>query len=145
MAGLVPFNRKNTSLIGSGFDDFYNLLDDFFTHPRRTFVADTFKVDVQENEKGYIIEAELPGVKKEEIEVSLNEGRLGISIERREDIEEEKKNYIHKERRYSSMNRCIYLKDASGEDVKAKLDEGVLSIAVPKLEKKETSVRVDVE
>lgn len=145
MAGLVPFNRKSSSLMTGGFDDFYNMLDDFFSSPRRTLAGDTFKVDVQENEKDYLIEAELPGVKKDEIEVSLNEGRLGISIKREENIEEEKKNYIHKERRYSSMSRSVYLKDAGGEGVKAKLDNGVLTIFVPKLEKKETALKVDIE
>ena len=146
MAGLVPFNRKN--LINSSFTDFYNMLDDFFSDawaPRRSLYRDTFKIDVQENEKEYIIDAELPGVSKDEINVELNEGRLTISVNREENIEEENKNYIHKERRCCSMSRGIYLADAAKKGVKARLDNGVLRITVPKLVKEDSVIKVDIE
>lgn len=136
MAGLVPFNRKN-KLIGPSFEDFYGMLDDFFSDdivPRRSLIRDTFKLDVEEKDKEYVIEAELPGVKKEEVSLEINEGHLRISIKREETIDEEKRNFVHKERRYSSMTRSIYLKDAKSEDIKAKLDNGVLNITVPKKE-----------
>lgn len=136
MAGLVPFNRKN-KLIGPSFEDFYGMLDDFFSDdivPRRSLIRDTFKLDVEEKDKEYVIEAELPGVKKEEVSLEINEGHLRISIKREETIDEEKRNFVHKERRYSSMTRSIYLKDAKSEDIKAKLDNGVLYITVPKKE-----------
>lgn len=136
MAGLVPFNRKN-KLIGPSFEDFYGMLDDFFSDdivPRRSLIRDTFKLDVEEKDKEYVIEAELPGVKKEEVSLEINEGHLKISIKREEIIDEEKRNFVHKERRYSSMTRSIYLKDAKSEDIKAKLDNGVLNITVPKKE-----------
>ncbi len=136
MAGLVPFNRKN-KLIGPSFEDFYGMLDDFFSDdivPRRSLIRDTFKLDVEEKDKEYVIEAELPGVKKEEVSLEINEGHLRISIKREETIDEEKRNFVHKERRYSSMTRSLYLKDAKSEDIKAKLDNGVLYITVPKKE-----------
>lgn len=135
MAGLIPFNRKANSLFDTGFGDVHNMLDDFFGGewmPSRAIALDTFKVDVQEDEKTYTIEADVPGVKKEEIQLSFDRGRLGISIKREEKVEEEKKNYIHKERRVSSMCRNLYLENASGEDIKAKLDEGVLRIVIGK-------------
>ena len=53
MTGLVPFNRKNTNLLSSGFEDFYNMLDDFFSDswsPRRSLARDTFKINVQQND-----------------------------------------------------------------------------------------------
>jgi HSP20 family protein len=96
---------------------------------------DTFKLDVQDKEKEYLIEAELPGVKKEEITLEMHDGQLMIGIQREEKVDEEKKNYIHKERRYCSMNRSVYLADADTENIKAKLDNGVLEITVPKVEK----------
>ena len=67
MAGLVPFNRKITNTLSNGFEDFYNMLDDFFTDnlpTRRSLDRDTFKIDVEEKEKEYQVKAELPGVKK---------------------------------------------------------------------------------
>lgn len=93
MAGIVPFNRKRADILSTGFDSFQNMLDDFFTDGwpfRRSLWGDTFKVDVQDNKTEYIIEAELPGVNKEDIRLALNEGRLNISINRDEAIEEKK-------------------------------------------------------
>lgn len=148
MLGLTPFNRKNGNMISNSIEDFYNILDDFFSDNRLikgNFGRDTFKVDIQEGKKEYLVEAELPGVKREEISMRLNENKLNISIAREENISEEKKNYIHKERRYSSMSRSIYLPDAQAEGIKAKLDKGVLSVIVPKQEKLDSSVTIEIE
>lgn len=111
----------------------------------RNLARDTFKIDVQDKGKEYVIEAELPGVNKEEVNVELNEGRLNISVKREENINEETKHYIHKERRSSSMSRGIYLADAKSDGVKAKLDNGVLSIIVPKQEKTENMIKIDID
>ncbi|HCX64056.1 MAG TPA: heat-shock protein Hsp20 [Eubacteriaceae bacterium] len=148
MAGLVPFNRKNKDLTDLGFTDFHNMLDDFFSDnffSNRALTRDTFKVDVQEDEKAYKIEADLPGIKKDEVEVTLDDGRLTIAVNKEENIDEEKKNYIHKERRVCSMNRSIYLADAKDDDIKAKLDDGVLSVTVPKAEKKDRGKVIEIE
>ena len=148
MTGLVPFNRKNTGLRSTGFEDFYNMLDDFFSDswsPRRSLERDTFKINVQQNDCEYLVEAELPGVNKEEIDLDLNEGRLTISVKREEKINEEKKNYIHRESRYSSMSRSIYLADADSKGIKAKLDGGLLSITVPRQEKSVKADKIEIE
>ena len=150
MAGLVPFNRRDRGLTRTGLGDFYGMLDDFFSDdfmmPRRSLARDNFKLDVQDKEKEYLIEAELPGVKKEEITLEMHDGQLIIGIKREEKVDEENKNYIHKERRYCSMSRSVYLADADSENIKAKLDGGVLEITVPKLEKsvKEKN-RIEIE
>jgi len=147
MSGLVPFNKKS-SLLNADFGDLHNMVDDFFTENwpmRRSLERDTFKLDVQEKENEYLIEAELPGVNKEEINLELNEGRLTISIKREEKIDEEKKNYIHKERRYSSMSRSVYLADSNAEGVKASLDNGVLKINVPRQAKPQNLHKINIE
>lgn len=147
MTRLIPFNKRG-SLLNKDFADFYNMLDDFFTDGwpyGRSLEKDTFKVDVQENEKEYLIDADLPGILKDEINVELNEGKLTISVQREENIDEEKKNYIHKERRYSSMSRSIYLTDAKVDGIKAKLDNGVLNIVVPKVEQVDQSIKIDID
>ncbi|WP_026478155.1 Hsp20/alpha crystallin family protein [Alkaliphilus transvaalensis] len=149
MAGLVPFNRKNKEIsTNTGIGDFYNLLDDFFSNDwpfRRTLSYDTFKVDVEDNGKEYLIEAEMPGVDKKDINVELNDGKLTISITRDESSETKKKNFIHKERRYNSMSRSIYLEDSKPDAIKAKLENGVLKIIVPKVEKPNNSITINVE
>ena len=147
MAGLVPFNR-NSNLKASGWDGFYNMLDDFFNDtwlPTRSLVNDTFKVDVVDAGKEYTIEAELPGVKKEEVSAAFNDGKLTIGVKREESREDSKKNYIHKERRYSSMERSVYLADAKADGITAKMEDGVLRVTVPKQEKVDDAHSIEVE
>ena len=148
MAGLVPFNRRRADVMSTGFDSFQNMLDDFFADGwpfRRSLAGDTFKIDVQDNKAEYLIEAELPGVKKEDISIALNEGRLSISVNQDETVEEKDKNYIHRERRYTAMSRSIVLGDADPAGIKAKLDNGVLSLTVQKKTKPINSVVIDIE
>lgn len=148
MSGLIPFNRKRNDLMNIGFDDFSNMLDDFFTGSwpiQRSLAGDTFKIDIQDNDTEYTIEAELPGVKKEDVEITLNDGRLNISVKKEEVSENKSKKYIHRERKYAQMSRSILLADADDEDIKAKLEEGVLTIQVPKKQHEDTSKRIMIE
>jgi HSP20 family protein len=148
MAGLIPFNRKYSAVLPTGFEDFYNVLDDFFSEGsglRRNLTRDTFKIDVEETPEDFKIQAELPGVKKEEIGLALNDGKLSISVRKEENAEEEKKNYIHRERRLSSMVRSVYLGDAKAEGIKAKLEEGILTITVEKERKVDKAVSIEIE
>ncbi len=148
MASLIPFNRKNTLRTTDGFQDFYNMLDDFFTSPlstSRSLMNDSFKLDIKDKEDKYVAEADLPGVKKEEIELNLNEGRLSISIHREEREDKEEKDYIHKERRYSSMSRSVYLGDIKEDEITAKLEDGVLCVDIPKGKEKEKTKKIPIE
>ena len=148
MAGLIPFNRKKNDLMNIGFDDFSNMLDDFFTGSwpiQRSLAGDTFKIDIQDNDTEYTIEAELPGVKKEDVEITLNDGRLNLSVKKEEVSENKSKKYIHRERKYAQMSRSILLADADDEGIKAKLEEGVLTIQVPKKQHEDTSKRIMIE
>ena len=147
MAGLIPFSRRN-SLFKTGFEDFYNILDNFFEDDwaqNLNFNRGSFKVDIQDNQNEYVVEAHLPGVNKDEISLELDEGRLIISVERQEKIDDQKKNYVHRESRYSSMSRTVYLRDSLDEDVKAKLDNGVLYISVPKQKVSKNSRIIEIE
>ncbi|MBU5254685.1 Hsp20/alpha crystallin family protein [Tissierella praeacuta] len=148
MAGLVPFNRRNSSILNTGFEDFYNMLDDFFNNnwsTNKLNSRDSFKIDIQEDDKEYIVEANLPGVKKEEINIELNDGKLKISVKRDETINEEKKNYVYKESRYCSMSRSVYLADSKSDGVKAKLDNGILYITIPKEQKANNTKIIEIE
>ena len=89
-------------------------------------------MDIRENEKEYIIDAELPGIKKDNITIDINENNLTVSANYQEDKKEEKGNYIHRERRMSSMSRTVYLPDMDEDGVKAKYSDGILCITVPK-------------
>ena len=152
MAGLVPFNRRNNNLArtgtGIGFENFYNMLDDFFSDglmQSRNLLKDTFKIDIEEKESEYIIEAEVPGIAKDEIDLSIEDNHLCISVTRSEDVNKDGKNYIHRERRASSMSRRVRLADAKLDEIKAKLEGGILSVTIPKNVKANSSRKIDIE
>mgnify|MGYP000867249652 CR=1 FL=1 len=147
MAGLIPFNWRKHNLVNPETYDFNNMLEDFFNDDFpsiRNLQNESFKIDLQENEKEYIVEAELPGVDKENIDLTLEEGRLRIFIKKEENKEEKNKNYIHRERRWSSMERTILLSDVDDKALKAKLDNGILTINIPKKEKAEKAVKIEI-
>ncbi|SDZ27833.1 HSP20 family protein [Proteiniborus ethanoligenes] len=148
MFGLVPYSRRSKSMISKpndffNFDSFNSFVDSFFN-------ADLFptalnnsqiKVDIKEKDSEYILEAELPGVNKENLNVEIKDDMLTISVEKNEQFEEEKENYIRKERRFGSLSRSFYVDNIKAEDIKANFDNGILSISLPKKEVKANSSR----
>jgi HSP20 family protein len=93
-------------------------------------------VDVAENEKEYEITAELPGLKKEEIGISFEDHVLKLHGERKQE-EDSKKGNVHRvERNYGRFERVFRLpEDANSEAIKAKYENGVLTVQIPKTEK----------
>lgn len=146
MANLIPYGRGR-GLSATGFEDFYNMLDDFFTDPWFTDrrLREGFKLDVQQTGKEYLIEAELPGVKKEEVSLDLRDGTLSIAVNREENKNEENKNYIHRERRVSSMSRSVHLGDVDADAISAKLDNGVLKVSVPIKTPVDNTRRIEIQ
>lgn len=150
MAGLIPFNIRNNNLsrTDTGFEDFYNMLDDFFSggllQPSRNLLRDTFKIDITDKENEYFIEAELPGTKKEEIDLSVEDNSLCISINRVQEENKDDKNYIHRERKVSSMSRRVRLEGAKLNEISAKLKDGVLNITVPKEKKASSTKKINI-
>lgn len=144
---LVPFNnRKNRSVVNASPWNPINMIDDFFNDSwfrNRNLVTDPFKVDVKETDNEYLVEAEVPGVKKEDIDLRLNDGRLSIVVNRNENVEEKSKDdsYIHRERRYDTMQRSLYLGNVKPDEVSAKLEDGLLQITVPKDEQQSDNAR----
>ncbi len=93
-------------------------------------------VDITEDEKEFLIKAELPEVKKEEVKVSVQDGVLTISGERKYEKEEKGKKYHRVERAYGSFARSFALPDdADAEKVAGEFKDGILKVHVPKSEK----------
>ena len=152
MARLIPFNHRNRNVglahNGVPFDEFYNMLDDFFGGsmlPTRNLLHDTFKIDIEESEREYVIEAELPGIQRDEIDLSVEGENLCICVNRSETIDKDGKNFIHRERRANSMSRRVRLAGADLGGIKARLEDGVLSITVPKDGKDGSVHKIDIE
>ncbi len=148
MFGLTPYNKRGLRRPSGSVDNFNNFVDSFFKDsfaPFRSLNYDTFKVDIKENEGGYSIEAELPGVKKEEINLDYKDDRLTISLQRDETKEDNMEGYIHRERTFSSMARTIFLKGIEEESIKAKLDNGVLFVEVKKRDEEKKGKTITIE
>ena len=94
------------------------------------------KTDVKETEEGYELDVDLPGFKKEEIRLDLENGYLTISTQKSLENKEEKKGRVLRQERYAgTMSRSFYVGDRiTEEDIKAKYENGVLSLAIPKKE-----------
>ena len=133
---LVPYARKNHNV--SNFNPFHD-----FDELERAFFSDNalgeFKADIQEDGDNFVLEADLPGFKKDEISVELENGYLTISASKGLDKDEEDKKgkYIRKERYAGSMSRSFYVGDGITEDdIKAKYENGILKLSIPKKEAK---------
>ena len=134
MFGLVPFKfntgENNRGLtINDMFNDFFN--DDMLS---KFNSSGSFKTDIKETPEEYIVHAELPGVKKEDIKIDYNNNYLNISATRNNESEEKKDNYIRRERSYGSVSRGFYISNVNKDSIKAKFDNGVLNIELPKKE-----------
>ena len=132
MFGLVPFKINNN------FIDSKNRFDSMF----KDFFGDemsmkNLRVDIREKENEYILEADFPGMKKEDINIDYSKGYLTISGEKKTEKEEteKKENYIRKERSYEKTSRSFYVGDINKDEIKAKFENGVLEITIPKEQK----------
>lgn len=128
------------------FEYFDKVSDRFF---RESFYSDamqsTFKLDVKDDEKKYLVEAELPGVKKEDIRIDYEGNTLYILVSQSTNNEDKKENYIKKERSFSQKSRAIYLPYVNKNEIKATLQNGVLTINMPKGDKKESSTQIKID
>ena len=130
--------RNNELSLFNNFD-LFDPFEDFF-YPERELKRTNsvaLKCDVIENEKDYEIIMDAPGLKKENILVDVENGYLTISLNKSENKEDNKKNYIRKERHNLTCKRSFYVGDIDESLVKASLTDGELHITLPKEEKKE--------
>lgn len=126
---LVP--RRNS------FDLFDNFFDDdiFFDRKRQNLM----KTDIREMKDKYIIDIDLPGFEKENINLSLNNGYLEIKakVEKEENDDNEEK-FVRRERSFGECSRSFYVgDDIVKEDIDAEFKNGILKIEIPKKEKQE--------
>lgn len=99
-------------------------------------------VDVFEKEGQLVIRADLPGLKKEDIDVSVQEGNLIVRGERKEESRVEKEDYLRLERATGSFYRCLPLpSEVKPEEIKAEFKDGVLEIRLPKPAREEAEAR----
>lgn len=99
--------------------------------------ANVMKTDIKENDKGYELDVDLPGYKKEDVKAELKDGYLTISASNdntKEEKDEDGK-YIRKERYTGAVSRSFYVgKYVTEEDIHAKFENGILKLSVPKVD-----------
>ncbi len=119
----------------AGFGRLSNLqdeLDRLFESPRSNWLP---ALDVQEDKDNYVVHTELPGLKREDIEVTLHDGALLISGERKAEAKQEGVEIHRQERYYGKFQRALTLPEPVAADkIKAEYKDGVLTVTLPKTE-----------
>ncbi len=130
MFELIPFDRHSRSM--AGFDPFrmLNEMDRrFFTGVPSVSV---FNTDVIDTGDAFKLECELPGFKKEDIKIDIENDCLTISAERSSDEKDEKENYVKRERFYGSFTRSFDVSGINVDNIEAGYSDGVLTVTLPK-------------
>lgn len=133
MFDLIPFGRHREDAfrqLAKTFNDVFQ--DDFFAPLNSSPLS--FRTDIRETEQAYLVEAELPGFRKEDIQIDYAAPYLTIQAARDEDhsMEDTKQQIVRKERRYGEYVRRFYVQDIQEEAIRASLKDGVLKLEVPK-------------
>ena len=117
-----------------------NLFDDFMDFPFGGMKTNMMmKTDIRDAENSYELDIDMPGFKKEDIKAQLKDGYLTISASTNGNSDEKDKNgrYIRRERYAGSCSRSFYVGEGvKEEDIKAKFEDGILKLSVPKVDAK---------
>jgi len=103
------------------------------------------KADVKETENSYIVEAELPGVKKENVELICEEGVLTITAKAAAENADEKARYLRRERNTAEIARRFEISGIDEENITAKLEDGVLYVTLPKKAPEKNEKHITIE
>ena len=129
---ITPYERKIRT-VWNPFRELDEIEKSFFGRDMTSF-----KTDIRDNGQSFILEADLPGFKKEDINIDITGGYLTIKAERKSEYEDndQKGNYVRCERSYGSYQRSFSLDGIDENAISASLSDGVLKLTLPKIEKK---------
>ena len=134
---LVRFNRHPF------YSGFMNAMEDDFSNYKRN--CNVPAVNIQDDEKQFLLEFAVPGMKKDDFKINLENQVLTISSEIKEENEEPKTNYTRREFGYNSFSRSFTLpKNIVAEKIKADYQDGILNISIPKDEKTKLTREIKV-
>jgi HSP20 family protein len=157
---LIPWKRQKREVAPSRsqdewLNDMNRLFDGFFGRGAFGSLAafageawGTFypQVDIEESDKEIIVSAELPGIDRRDIDITVSRNVLTIRGEKRDERENTRKNYTYTERSYGSFERSVALPTTvKGEKAQAKFDKGVLTITLPKTAPSKSPRRIAVK
>ena len=129
---LENFDDKIQSLL--------NTFSDFNSEKEESFYP---KIDISEDEKNIYVDAEVPGLKKNDLKISLEDNILTISGEKKSERESKEKIFYRSERNYGSFSRSFTIPgDINSDTVEAEFEDGILKIRIERLEEKKVSGRL---
>ena len=130
MFELIPFDRHTHSL--NAFDPF-RMLDEMDRRFMNSAPAvSAFRTDVLDTGDAFKLESELPGFRKEDIKIDIENDCLTISAERKAETKDEKENYVKRERVYGSFTRCFDVSGINVDGIEASYTDGMLNVLLPK-------------
>ncbi len=138
MFELRPYRRHNSEIAYNPFREMEDLERRFFEEPLSAFFRSgdiaEFKTDITDEGDSYVLEADLPGFDKKDIHLDLSDNTLTINAERHSEHEEKgkKEKYVRVERSYGRYSRQFDVSAIDTEHIKAKYDNGVLQLTLPK-------------
>ena len=138
---IYPAFPKTLNEIENLFESFFN--EPFFSGLQQN--ANSLKVDIRDNDSEYILETDLPNVKKENLNLTFEDNVLTIVVEQDQQVKEEKENYIRHERYQQSVSRKFAFDDVNSEGIQAKYENGVLTVTLPKSQVKEQKHQIQIQ
>ncbi len=127
-------NKNNGNNLMESFNDFVS-----------EFVSKDMKTNIEDNGNEYILTCDVAGYKKEDINIEFIDNQLTIKVNNDKNKDLEKKNYIVRERRTSSITRRFVFNDADSNSIKAKVNDGILTITLGKLKKEDKNKYITIE
>ncbi|XMB67791.1 Hsp20/alpha crystallin family protein [Mycoplasmatota bacterium zrk1] len=132
---FFPQTRKNISELWD------NLTDDMFS----PFKSSAMRTDIYEKDGNIVLETELPGFNKENISVDYKNEYLTITAKSKYEAEAETRKYLKRERTYGEYVRRFYVDGIDKEKINASFKEGILKVAVPKPEAKQSFKTINID
>ena len=131
MFELTPFRRNHTLASYDPFREMEEMEKRFFHD-----IPTEFRTDIQDTGNAYVLEADLPGFKKEDIHIDIGDNTLSIRAERHTEAEEKdrKNHYVRCERSYGAYSRSFDISRVKAEEITAEYKDGVLKLTMPKKE-----------
>ena len=125
----------------------FDFFEDFSRNLFNDFKSNLIKTDIHETDNEYLVEAELPGIPKENIQVTYEDGVLSISGQQQIDtVDEDKKGkLIRSERSSTSLRRQYLLENVKEDEIKASYSDGILKVTLPKDSNKEIKKSIPIE
>ena len=137
---IKSVNDEISSILNRNFDSLFPeyIYKDDLTETKKMAMP----VELHEHDKEYCINAELPGVKKEDLDVDIDKNHITINAKKEEEHEEKDSHYKKSEFRYGEFSRTVYFpEDIDTEKTTAKLEHGILKITAPKKEAEKVNTK----